>query len=87
MFCASMQVDVLPLAEFNSDWMPKEEHHQEPVYVERVSLRNALQGGKPETLLGNIELVEPTFQVGTNAWSSCMFNVCLCLDLSQVPLL
>ena len=54
---------MLPLGEFNSEWMPTEAQHQEPVYVERVSLRDALQKGKPETLLGDVELVEPTFQV------------------------
>lgn len=56
------QVDVLPLGDFNRDWAPHDRRHQDPVYVERVSLRDALQGGRPETLLGDVELVEPTFQ-------------------------
>ena len=66
-----VQSDVLPLEDFNQAWKPDELEYQAPVYVERVSLRDALQGGKPETLLGNIELVEPTFQ------ASLASSVCL----------
>ena len=58
-----MQSDVLPLSDFNKQWTPQELDRQAPVYVERVSLRDALQGTTPRSLLNPIELVEPTFQV------------------------
>lgn len=90
--CCHAQVDVLPLGDFNRDWAPHDRRHQDPVYVERVSLRDALQGGRPETLLGDVELVEPTFQVRclphnvlalpSQCWSPCCLprhgRSCLC---------
>lgn len=61
---ACVQVDVLPLEEFKQDYLPADSHHQDPVYIERVSLRDALnKGDRLESLMGSIELVEPTFQV------------------------
>ena len=62
---ARAQSDVLPLSDFNKQWTPQELDRQAPVYVERVSLRDALQGTlqNPRSLLNPIELVEPTFQV------------------------
>ena len=62
---ACVQSDVLPLSDFNKQWTPQELDRQAPVYVERVSLRDALQGTlqNPRSLLNPIELVEPTFQV------------------------
>ncbi|KAK9789378.1 hypothetical protein WJX73_004782 [Symbiochloris irregularis] len=57
------QVDVLPLEEFRQDYLPADSQHQDPVFIERVSLRDALnKGDRLESLLGSIELVEPTFQ-------------------------
>lgn len=39
-----MQVDVLPLERFNAVWRPNEPDRLTPVYVERVTIREALQG-------------------------------------------
>ena len=58
-----VQSNVLPLSDFNKEWTPQELERQTPVYVERVSLRDALSGSSPRSLLNPIELVEPTFQV------------------------
>lgn len=59
---------MLPLGDFNRDFLPNESEHQDPVYVERVSLRDALNNGDLlESLVGSIELVEPTFQVSVVA--------------------
>lgn len=55
-----------PLGNFKSAWKPDEPSRLDPIYVERTSLRDALaakRGLNPETILGTVELVEPTFQV------------------------
>ena len=67
-----MQSDVLPLGDFNKQWTPREQERQNPVFVERVSLRDALRGGFPGRLLKPIELVEPTFQVLGSLCTLCI---------------
>lgn len=61
-----MQVDVEPLTRFQEAWKPNEPNRLSPVHVERVSLRDAVAARKGlslESIFGNIELIEPTFQV------------------------
>ena len=57
------QVDVLPLERFNAVWRPDEPERLRPVFVERVTIREALAGPTLGSLLGSVQLVEPTFQV------------------------
>ena len=60
-------MDVEPLGKFQEDWRPDEPRRLDPVYVERTSLRDALaarRGLSPQNILGYVELIEPTFQVG-----------------------
>ena len=57
------QPGVLPLEDFNEVWRPAEAARLAPVYVERVSIREALSGPLLPSLAANVELVEPTFQV------------------------
>lgn len=60
-----MQVDVEPLGKFQEAWKPDEPQRLAPVYVERTSLRDALaarRGLTPQNVLGEVELIEPTFQ-------------------------
>ena len=60
------QVAVEPLGTFREAWRPDEPARLAPVHVERVSLRDALaarRGLSVQSVLGAIELVEPTFQV------------------------
>ncbi len=57
------QPGVLPLEDFNDVWRPAEPARLAPVYVERVSIREALRGPLLPSLAANVELVEPTFQV------------------------
>lgn len=62
------QVDVEPLGNFKSSWKPDEPERLDPIFVERTSLRDALaarRGLNPQTILGTVELVEPTFQVAS----------------------
>ncbi|BDA43110.1 hypothetical protein COCOBI_04-1210 [Coccomyxa sp. Obi] len=54
-------VDVLPIERFNAVWRPKEPERLQPVYVERVTIREALRGDLLGNLFGTIQLVEPTF--------------------------
>ncbi|CAL8468893.1 g8434 [Coccomyxa elongata] len=54
-------VDVLPIERFNAVWRPKEPERLQPVYVERVTIREALRGDLLGNLFGPIQLVEPTF--------------------------
>ncbi|KAK9826814.1 hypothetical protein WJX81_003825 [Elliptochloris bilobata] len=56
------QPGVLPLEDFNEVWRPAEAARLAPVYVERVSIREALSGPLLPSLAANVELVEPTFQ-------------------------
>ncbi len=56
------QRGVLPLEDFNSAWQPAEPGRLAPVYVERVSIREALRGPLLPSLAANVELAEPTFQ-------------------------
>ncbi len=58
-----MQVDVLPLERFNAVWRPNEPDRLTPVYVERVTIREALQGDLLPSLFGTVQLIEPTFGV------------------------
>lgn len=58
-----LQVDVLPIERFNAVWRPSEPERLRPVYVERVTIREALRGDLWRSLFGPIELVEPTFGV------------------------
>lgn len=54
-----------PLGSFKEAWKPAEPDRLPPVFVERVSLRDAFaarRGISLQTLLGSIELIEPTFQ-------------------------
>ena len=60
------QVDVLPLERFNAVWRPDEPERLQPVFVERVTIREALAGPTLGSLLGSVQLVEPTFQVWGN---------------------
>ena len=53
---------MLPLEDFNEAWRPAEAARLAPVYVERVSIREALSGPLLPSLAANVELVEPTFQ-------------------------
>ena len=57
------QVDVLPLERFNAVWRPNEPERLTPVYVERVTIREALQGDLLPSLFGTVQLIEPTFGV------------------------
>lgn len=62
-----LQVDVEPLSRFQQAWRPDEPERLDPVHVERVSLRDAIasrKGLNVQNMLGNVELIEPTFQVG-----------------------
>lgn len=54
---------MLPLEDFNEVWRPAEAARLAPVYVERVSIREALSRPLLPSLAANVELVEPTFQV------------------------
>ncbi|KAK9815609.1 hypothetical protein WJX72_006739 [[Myrmecia] bisecta] len=60
-------VDVLPLEEFNEQWQPEEPERLQPMFVERVNIRDALKGrggllsGLP-AIVDKVELVEPTYQ-------------------------
>ena len=58
-----MQVDVLPLERFNAVWRPNEPERLTPVYVERVTIREALKGDLLPSLFGTVQLIEPTFGV------------------------
>ena len=62
-----LQVDVLPLERFNAVWRPNEPERLAPVYVERVTIREALRGDLLPSLFGIVQLIEPTFGV-----RSCM---------------
>ena len=53
---------MLPLERFNAVWRPDEPERLQPVYVERVTIREALRRPDLGRLLGSVELVEPTFQ-------------------------
>ncbi len=56
-----------PLETFQDSWRPNEPRRLDAVYVERNSLRDALASGdglSPQNVLGKVELIEPTFQVG-----------------------
>ena len=57
------QVDVLPLERFNAVWRPNEPERLKPVYVERVTIREALRGDLLPSLFGIVQLIEPTFGV------------------------
>jgi hypothetical protein len=59
----SGQVDVLPLERFNVVWRPNEPERLEPVFVERVTIREALRGDLLRNLFRSVQLVEPTFGV------------------------
>lgn len=61
------QPGVLPLEDFNGAWRPAEPARLAPVYVQRVSIREALRGPLLPSLAANVELVEPTFQVRPHA--------------------
>ena len=54
---------MLPLERFNAVWRPDEPERLQPVFVERVTIREALRGPTLASLLGSVQLVEPTFQV------------------------
>ncbi len=58
---------MLPLEQFDDRWPPAvAPRGAAPVFVERVSIRDALlaRSGNPwDALTGRVELVEPTFQV------------------------
>ena len=54
---------MLPLERFNAVWRPDEPERLRPVYVERVTIREALRAPDVGRLLGSVQLVEPTFQV------------------------
>ncbi len=54
---------MLPIERFNAVWRPKEPERLQPVYVERVTIREALRGDLLGNLFGPIQLVEPTFGV------------------------
>lgn len=58
-----LQVDVLPLERFNAVWRPNEPERLAPVYVERVTIREALRGDLLPSLFGIVQLIEPTFGV------------------------
>ena len=58
-----VQVDVLPLERFNAVWRPNEPERLKPVYVERVTIREALRGDLLPSLFGIVQLIEPTFGV------------------------
>ena len=58
-----LQVDVLPLERFNAVWRPNEPERLAPVYVERVTIREALKGDLLPSLFGIVQLIEPTFGV------------------------
>ena len=60
------QVDVLPLERFNAVWRPNEPERLKPVYVERVTIREALRGDLLPSLFGIVQLIEPTFGVRPN---------------------
>jgi hypothetical protein len=62
-------VDVLPLERFNAVWRPNEPERLAPVYVERVTIREALKGDLLHSLFGIVQLIEPTFGV-----RSCFFH-------------
>lgn len=60
-----MQIGVEPLDRFKANKFD-EPKRLSPVFVERVSLRDALavdQGLNLRNMFGSIELLEPTFQV------------------------
>ena len=54
---------MLPLERFNAVWRPNEPERLKPVYVERVTIREALQGDLLPSLFGIVQLIEPTFGV------------------------
>ncbi len=56
-------MDVLPLERFNAVWRPNEPDRLKPVYVERVTIREALKGDLIPSLFGIVQLIEPTFGV------------------------
>lgn len=58
-------MDVLPLERFNVVWRPNEPERLEPVFVERVTIREALRGDLLQNLFGPVQLVEPTFGVSS----------------------
>ena len=63
MLVTRLQVDVLPLERFNAVWRPNEPDRLTPVYVERVTIREALRGDLLPSLFGKVQLIEPTFGV------------------------
>lgn len=58
-----LQVDVLPIERFNAVWRPSEPERLQPVYVQRVTIREALRGDLWGNFFGSVQLVEPTFGV------------------------
>lgn len=54
---------MLPLERFNAVWRPNEPERLTPVYVERVTIREALKGDLLSSLFGTVQLIEPTFGV------------------------
>ena len=72
------QVDVLPLERFNAVWRPNEPERLKPVYVERVTIREALRGDLLPSLFGIVQLIEPTFGV-----SPCQITLCRFWDMQQ----
>ena len=57
---------MLPLERFNAVWRPNEPERLKPVYVERVTIREALRGDLLPSLFGIVQLIEPTFGVRPN---------------------
>ena len=65
-------MDVLPLERFNAVWRPNEPDRLKPVYVERVTIREALKGDLIPSLFGIVQLIEPTFGVRLSLLAPCM---------------
>ncbi len=72
---------MLPLERFNAVWRPDEPERLRPVYVERVTIREALRQPNLARLLGSVELVEPTFQARARqpSFPFCSFSLSFCL--------
>lgn len=78
-----MQVDVLPLERFNAVWRPNEPERLSPVYVERVTIREALKGDLLPSLFGIVQLIEPTFGVSPHRYFAvCRITICKLVSLS-----
>lgn len=80
-------MDVEPLGKFQEDWRPDEPRRLDPVYVERTSLRDALaakRGLSPQNILGYVELIEPTFQVGVKGSPKMHGSVTNCIIVQQL---